>query len=333
MAMKSSLARSVGKLLGVFRNNDLSLRGQGQGNKFFDPTTDWQLLLNQAGPYSGTLDVTGHNRLLIFGVGGGAGGAAGGDDDGGGGGGGATGQFNGYELLVTPGGTYTVTVPGGGAAIATRGSDGNPGGDTTIATPTQTVFSLAGGAGAAQGPTNDDAYPAPATNAPPFASHSGGGGGIQEGRNVDRRPSDGTPGAYGGAGGGGGGAWDGPNGKNLGTNGLNNTLNTITVSSYDDSPLPQTFTVVGTNGTGYSQPTDYGQSTGPGAATSNAPASGAAGREYCGGGGAGGGVRFFGTGNGGYGAGGGGAGGQNPHSTPSGNGGAGYIVVYGRFKA
>ena len=335
--LKSSLARSATKLIGVFRKKDLSLRGDAAKTKFADPNTDWIRILNQAGPSSGALSFGGiiYNELLIFGVGGGASGAAGSDDDGGAGGAGAAANVTGYRIQsINPAHTYTYSIPGGGAAVNSRGTDGDPGGDTTLSDPGGVIFSLTGGAGAAQGPANDSSFVAPATPAPPYASHGGGASSIQEGRNVNRTPDNGTPGNYGGAGGGGGGTWDGKVSKNLGTAGLNNTMPSTTVSSYAGRDLDVAFTCVGTNGTAASPPDgpsiDGGLNPGPGAATANAPASGAAGRQYSGGGGAGGGLQFFGTGNGGYGAGGGGAGGQNPHTTPSGAGGAGYLVVYAR---
>jgi hypothetical protein len=209
--LKSSFARSASKIFGVFRDRDLSLRGERDKTKHFDPSTDWIRILNQAGPSSGALSFGGvnYNELLVFGVGGGAGGAAGSDDDGGGGGGGAAGQFTGYRITgINPANPYPYTIPGGGAGVAPQGTDGNPGGNTTINDPTGVIFSLTGGAGASQGPTNGNADVAPATPAPPYGSHSGGAGGIQIARGRDLRPTDGVPGAYGGAGGGGGGAWD-----------------------------------------------------------------------------------------------------------------------------
>ena len=329
---KSSLAKSASKLFGVFNQSDLSLRGAAAKTKFVDPNTDWIRILNQAGPSSGTLsfDNVGYNELLIFGVGGGAGGAAGSDDDGGGGGAGAAGQVNGYRIQsINPAHTYTYSIPGGGAAVISTGDDGNPGGDTTLSDPGGVIFSLTGGAGAAQGPSNSNAYAAPATANPPYGSHGGGGGSINEGRYVDRRSTSGVPGNYGGAGGGGGGTWT--RNDEQGTAGLNNTMPSTTVSSYAGRDLDVAFSCVGTNGTAASPPTNFGGSPGPGAANNNDPAGGAAGRPYTGGGGAGGGLRFFGTGNGGYGAGGGAAGGQQA-SAPSGAGGAGYLVVYARVS-
>ena len=331
--LKSSLARSATKIFGVFRDRDLSLRGREDSSKYFDASTDWIRILNQAGPSSGALSFGGvaYDELLVFGVGGGAGGAAGSDDDGGGGGAGGAGQFSGYRITgINPANPYPYTIPGGGAPVTPSGTDGNPGGDTTINDPTGVIFSLTGGAGAPQGPTNGNAGLAPATAQPPYGSHGGGGGGIQVARdnNPDLRPTDGTPGAYGGAGGGGGGAWLGD--PTHGSAGRNNTLSTQTVSSYNGVQLDVTFTAVGTNGTAGSAPTNNGPSPGPGDANPNNPAGGSGGTEYAGGGGAGGGTRFFGTGNGGYGAGGGGGGGQNPKKA-SGVGGAGYLVVYARI--
>ena len=330
--LKSSLARSATKIFGVFRDNDLSLRGRENTSKHFDNSTDWIRILNQAGPSSGALSFGGvaYDELLVFGVGGGASGAAGSDDDGGGGGAGGAGQFSGYRITgINPANPYPYTIPGGGASVTPQGTDGNPGGNTTINDPTGVIFSLTGGAGAGQGPTNGNADIAPATATPPYGSHGGGAGGIQIARGEDQRPTDGVPGAYGGAGGGGGGAWDAN--PTVGSDGRNNTLSTQTVSSYLGTPLDVTFTAVGTNGTAGSGPSEYGPGTPtPETANPNNPAGGSGGTQYAGGGGAGGGTQFFGTGNGGYGAGGGGAGGQNPNQA-SGAGGAGYLVVYARI--
>ena len=124
--LKSSLARSATKLIGVFRKKDLSLRGDAAKTKFLDPTTDWIRILNQAGPSSGALSFGGiiYNELLIFGVGGGASGAAGSDDDGGGGGAGAAGNVTGYRIQsINPAHTYSYSIPGGGAAVSGRGAD------------------------------------------------------------------------------------------------------------------------------------------------------------------------------------------------------------------
>lgn len=303
----------------------------GGGGEEAIAETDWVRILNQAGPASGTLSTGGYNQILCFGVGAGAGGAAGSDDDGGGGGAGAAGQFSGYKITFAFGTTLTYSVGAGGAGVAPQGSDGNPGGNTTINDPTGVIFSLTGGAGASQGPQNGNADIAPATANPPYGSHGGGAGGIQIARGQDLRPQDGTPGQYGGAGGGGGGAWDAN--PTIGSAGRNNTLTPRNVPSYDGRPLDYPFIVVGTNGTAGSGPDEYGPGTPtPKTANPNDPAGGSEGNDYAGGGGAGGGVRFFNTGNGGYGAGGGGAAGQNPHKS-SGSGGHGYLVVYARSGA
>ena len=109
--LKSSLARSATKIFGVFRDNDLSLRGKESTSKHFDASTDWIRILNQAGPSSGALSFGGvaYDELLVFGVGGGASGAAGSDDDGGGGGAGGAGQFSGYRITGINPAIHTLT--------------------------------------------------------------------------------------------------------------------------------------------------------------------------------------------------------------------------------
>ena len=116
-------------------------------------------------------------------------------------------SFLDIELLHKSGGNpYPYTIPGGGAPVTPRGTDGNPGGDTTINDPTGVIFSLTGG-GSGYAPQecqlllNDTRWQqlAPITAQPPYGSHGGGGGGIQVARdnNPNLRPTDGTPGAYG----------------------------------------------------------------------------------------------------------------------------------------
>ena len=119
---KSSLARSAGKLFGVFKERDLSLRGATQTDRV---------------PPPGTF------TFAMFG----GGGSGGGWVAGGGGGGGYVEE----ESDIVTGVTYSVAI---GAAGATPGSptpqgEGNDGGNTTFVTPSGT-FTAYGGGGAGQ---------------------------------------------------------------------------------------------------------------------------------------------------------------------------------------
>ena len=123
--LKTSLSRSVGKLLGVQKDTDLSLRGATQSTRVPPP---------DAIPF----------RFAMFGGGGSGAGWVGG----GGGGGGYVEEE--ITALVT-GVTYTVNI---GAAGATPGpappasnGDGNAGGNTTFATPGGTFTAYGGGGG------------------------------------------------------------------------------------------------------------------------------------------------------------------------------------------
>ena len=123
--LKTSLSRSVGKLLGVQQDTDLSLRGATQSTRVPPP---------DAIPF----------RFAMFGGGGSGAGWVGG----GGGGGGYVEEE--ITALVT-GVTYTVNI---GAAGATPGpappgpnADGNAGGNTTFATPEGTFTAYGGGGG------------------------------------------------------------------------------------------------------------------------------------------------------------------------------------------
>ena len=123
--LKTSLSRSVGKLLGVQQDTDLSLRGATQSTRVPPP---------DAIPF----------RFAMFGGGGSGAGWVGG----GGGGGGYVEEE--ITTLVT-GVTYTVNI---GAAGATPGpappgsdGDGNAGGNTTFVTPGGTFTAYGGGGG------------------------------------------------------------------------------------------------------------------------------------------------------------------------------------------
>ena len=80
---KSSLARSAGKLFGVFRERDISLRGYAQESRLPPPTL--------------------YDALILMVAGGGAGGGIANGADGGGGGGG---EVKTGPLKLESGGTY-----------------------------------------------------------------------------------------------------------------------------------------------------------------------------------------------------------------------------------
>ena len=123
--IKSSLSRSVGKLLGVQQDTDLSLRGATQSSRVPPPADI---------PF----------RFAMFG-----GGGSGAGWVGGGGGGGGYIEEEITNLVI--GDTYTVTIGAGGAAPGPAppgpDADGNPGGDTTFATPGGTFTAYGGGGG------------------------------------------------------------------------------------------------------------------------------------------------------------------------------------------
>jgi hypothetical protein len=299
-----------------------------------DPPFDgWKLLLNQPGSGSdktGTITTLGSTQLLVFGVGAGGGGGASGDDDGGGGGGGGAGQFTGYLLNINPQTTtYIYAVGEGGAGGSGQGGDGANGGVTRIQSvlggTISTIFELDYGDGAVSNNSNQDGNyfgAGGANNA--FASHPGGTGHLIRGRSADNRAGRGVDGNYGGAGGGGGGAWLGQDGYD-GTRGRNNNLSNGSKSSHLGESFDTTLTYSANNGGSGGQSPQNGQNGRNG--DNNLPAYGGTGSQYCGAGGAGGGMRFFNTGLYGYGAGGGGAGGQGGSG---GKGGDGYLIIYGR---
>ena len=121
--IKSSLARSVSKLLGVQQDSDLSLRGATQSNRYVDT-----------------------NVYIDFAMFGGGGSGAGWVGGGGGGGG-----YVEEQLVAVLGDTYTVNIGAGGAtpgpAPPGPNADGNAGGNTTFATPGGTFTAYGGGGG------------------------------------------------------------------------------------------------------------------------------------------------------------------------------------------
>ena len=123
---KSTLARSVGKLLGVYKETDLSLRGVNQTSRFISGAIPFNV------------------EYIVI-----AGGGGGGFDCGGGGGAGGYRTANnfGVSTLIE----YTVTVgTGGNGAAPTDGRKGFSGTDSIFATITSAG---GGGGGSAQGGT------------------------------------------------------------------------------------------------------------------------------------------------------------------------------------
>ena len=146
--IKSSLARTVGKLFGVSKDTDLSLRGDvqslrkipfeasggnlanglepGNGYKYHTFGTNGNFVVT--GP-PGTVDI-----LIV------AGGGAGGNNRGAGGG--AGGIVHHSQLSLDPG-TYPVVVGDGAAQPGTGGGEGADGTDSSFASSPSPVYLLA----------------------------------------------------------------------------------------------------------------------------------------------------------------------------------------------
>ena len=148
---KSSLARSGKKLLGLFNQRDLTLRGATQsirddnspisasgGTKITSGSNIYHVFLSNQ-----NFEVTdGRNDIELLVVGGGGGTAY--NYAGGGGGGGVA---HGPSVLVTPG-TYPVIVGDGGAQTPTTGGNpSSPGTLSSIVLPAGTIRGLGGGTG------------------------------------------------------------------------------------------------------------------------------------------------------------------------------------------
>ena len=160
--LKSSLARSVGKLLGVCRNDDLVLSSSVISNRFISGQTDF--IEGSGGVVSagissdgykyhtftspGTFTWTGGNtnsaiEFLIVG----GGGAGGWGRVAGGGGAGQVLQSINYAIPSSEPSTISITVgTGGDITNATPQTPGN-GNNTTVSHPTGIVTALGGGAG------------------------------------------------------------------------------------------------------------------------------------------------------------------------------------------
>ena len=152
---KSSLARSAGKLFGVFKEADLSLRGATFSDRYVVPpftATGGTKITSGSNVYhvftsnQNFVVVSGTNTIELLVVGGGGG--TGGSYQGGGGGGGIA---YGPSVAIS-GGTYAVVVGDGG--ISTGDNQGNatsPGNNSSIVLPAGTITGLGGGTGVIDG--------------------------------------------------------------------------------------------------------------------------------------------------------------------------------------
>tara|TARA_B100001059_G_scaffold229771_1_gene262869 strand:+ start:1 stop:1098 length:1098 start_codon:yes stop_codon:yes gene_type:complete len=241
---KSSLAKSAGKLLGVFRQADLSLRGATQGNRYVAPplnaTVTGGNVIYTYGNYkihvftsSGALTVTGASRPVSFEYVLIAGGGGGGPTSGGGGAGGVISTIPGImpvsrsALSMDVGQNVTVTVGNGGPKDGGAGqpdSPAYPGGragsngfDTYYAGPGGTGTRALGGGGAGnEGATGPGNLTVPASSGGRGGSGGGSRGGRPEANDTAGIDNQGNPGSravgatqQGGGGGGGGGAGGG----------------------------------------------------------------------------------------------------------------------------
>ena len=150
--LKSSLARSLGKFLGVSKQQDLSLRGSGQGLRIPPITASGGTKVTFGGVIYHTFtssgafvidDTSGKSSIsvdiMLQGAGGGGGVI--------GGGGGAGGQVQGTRVAFPiNNGPYPVTI-GTGGNVAVQNQAGTDGSDTTISDPGQVLATAKGGGG------------------------------------------------------------------------------------------------------------------------------------------------------------------------------------------
>lgn len=220
---KSTLARSVGKLLGVYKETDLSLRGDVQSNRFKEPPLSasggnidatapgdgYKYHLFSA---DGTFVMSKSADIEVLLIGGGGAGSAYGSPNGAGGGG-AGGVV--HHSQLTASGTLTINV-GDGAAEQADSTKAN-GSDSTIVSPAGpwTITAKGGGAGGYFGVAGNDGGSggggggyggnysnthASSTQAPqnaPFVPQTG----FNQYGNNGGAPSDSNPGNAGGGGG------------------------------------------------------------------------------------------------------------------------------------
>ena len=129
---KSTLARSVGKLLGVYKETDLSLRGDVQSSReIIIPEFFYEILIVAGGGGSDTSQPTSAGP--------------GGNGSSGAGGGGVV-HLEDVPSSVMTSGAYTFTLGAGGSAGANpASSSGTVGGDSTLANPGGTLITAKGG--------------------------------------------------------------------------------------------------------------------------------------------------------------------------------------------
>ena len=307
---KSTLAKSVGKLLGVYREPDLSLRGATQNSRRIIP-------------------ITTYDTLVIMVAGGGAGGGGANGADGGGGGGGEV-KFG--PLTLQSAASYVFRAGDGGPAPGNNTPTGENGNGTPsfISSPLFTTVTAQGGGGGGTGGSNA----APGFGAP---GGSGGGGGGDGGSPGDHDQDGGAKTAadatspyysfqgYGGEGGKGGEDGGGGGGANpsTGSNGSDGVARDgASGKSIDDFAYPLIQPAVPSP----IQPT-FGPQVGPGGYFGGGGCQGGEGQEpanrHPNGGGGGGpgnsnnpGTELTGGGGAGY-----------ESSNPGGNGGAGVIIM------
>ena len=150
--IKSSLARTLGKLLGVSKDTDLSLRGDVQSNRFIEipfSASGGTKITDGGNTYhvfitDQNFEVTSGSRNIELLVVGGGGAAAGPYSAGGG----AGGIAHGPSIPISSG-TYPVLIGNGGTNVNPPqvGNASSPGNDTSITLPAGTITGLGGGTG------------------------------------------------------------------------------------------------------------------------------------------------------------------------------------------
>ena len=185
--IKSSLAKSVGKLLGVAKDTDLSLRGQVQSNrqvtdfsssggtKSTDGDYTYHYFTTSTPAPERSFTLSGANRECdVICVAGGGGGSGGFGSGGYGGGGGGAGGVTMNRVTLVDGTSYTVTIGDGGTAgpVSAMGGDG---GDSTFGPGSPFPFlSKGGGGGTANYVTGNDGGSGGGAGANPSGIASGG---------------------------------------------------------------------------------------------------------------------------------------------------------------
>ncbi len=335
MPFRSSLARSAGKLLGVFKEADLSLRGATQSSREIivkitatggDATTTpgdgykyHYYTTTGAGP-SFVVSLGNDNIEYVVVAGGGGGGSNGYPGSRYGCGGGAGGFRTNFPGVVDaspapltagssglmPPGTYPVTVGAGGpGGTVPKWGMGTSGGDSTLTLSGSPIVSAGGGGGNGhEYPGTPNPTPDPTWHALPATDGGSSGGGSPTSPHLGNVPPVSPPQ------GNDGGSWTGGSWVGSGGGGAGAAGNPGSVSSG-----------LGGNGVAVPQlPPSYGT---PGPSPGRWFAGGGSGESSPTGSAGGGGAAPGNPGSANTGAGGGGTGGP----TPAGNGGSGVIVI------